>query len=153
MQMSKMREKSYKICIGRQDEYARAKSILNAGRHPTFIGRTMVERCAVNGGLIFLQIDDEDAAVVLINPRRNVLLVLNVIPKFRSLGVGKYLIDFLKPNFARVVESACSWFERNGYKKIGDLKPGRSLNTQVMVRENIIGLSGRIRRVLSQSQS
>lgn len=36
--------------MARSDEYARAKAILDAGRHPTYVGREQYANCVRNGG-------------------------------------------------------------------------------------------------------
>jgi GNAT superfamily N-acetyltransferase len=136
--------------LGRQAEYKRAKDLLNAGRHPTFIGRQMLSRCAEQGGLTFAVKDGRDIGVAMIGTRTSTLLVMCVHPEFRSLGVGGEFLSFLRPNFARVLESAVPWFTRQGYKAIGQMKQGRTLRTQVMVREELIGLGGRLRRVYGE---
>jgi len=133
---------------GRQGEYKAAKSLLNAGRHPAFIGRDVLVRNARNGGLFFAQHDGVDIAVALVNPRVSTLLVLNVHPDHRSHGLGRAFLEFVRPNFARVVENAVPWFEKNGYIAIGDMKQGRTLRTQIMVRGELPALAGRIQRLL-----
>ena len=148
MCMSEMRETSYKVIICRIDEYKRVKKMLNLGKHPTFIGQNLFYGAALNGGAFIFQLNSQDIAVSLVNTRKNILLVLNVLPKYRSLGVGKWILNFIKPNFARVLETTIPYFEKNGYIAIGVLKSGRSLNTQIMVKSNLIDLSGRLRKIL-----
>lgn len=143
---------SVDVVVGRADEYERVKRILDKGRHPTFIGRTLVAHCAGNGGLLFFREDDEDAAVAIVNARKNVLLVLCVAPKHRSKGLGGRIIDFVKPNWVRAVESAVPWFETRGYVGIGEWKQGRSLRTRVMVRENVRRLAGRLEARLATTK-
>lgn len=142
------------ILLGRENEYERAKRLLNAGHHPTFIGRNQISRQAKQGGLIFASVAEKkektDAAVALINVRNSTLMVLNVHPKFRSMGVGGEFLRFLRPNFARVVESAVPWFQKQGYLSVGALKQGRTLRTEVMVRAELVELSGKAWRVYSQ---
>lgn len=146
---------TYRVEIGRLDEYERIKRLLNRGRHPTFIGRAMVARCTHNGGLLFFVAENGvDAAAALVNPARGVLLVLNVEPAMRGRGVGEFALNYIKPNFARVVESAVPWFEARGYTAIGTWKQGRSLRTRVMVRAALPALAGRLRaRLGTQSVS
>lgn len=142
----------FTVSIGRIDEYKRAKTILNRGNHPAFIGHSPVERNAENGGLLFFQIEGEDAAVAVVNARKSILIVFNVLPKFRGSGLGKQIIEYLRPNFARVVESAVPFFIKCGYEPLGEMKMGQSLKTQIMVRSNLLGLSGRLRAVLDPGQ-
>lgn len=134
--------------VGRQNEYKAAKALLNAGRHPAFVGRDTVVKAAGNGGLLFAQHHGRDVAVAVVNARRSVLLVLNVHPSHRSHGLGAAFLAFMRPNFARVVEDAVPWFERQGYVAIGEPKRGRTLRTQIMVRGELPGLAGRVSRLL-----
>lgn len=133
--------------LGRPEEYDRAKRILNAGRHPTFIGRDLVRRNARNGGLLFFLVGEQDAAVAIVNPRISSLLVLCVRPEFRSQGVGKWAMAFLRPNFIRALESSVPYFERLGYVGFGKWKNGKTLRTRIMVRDEIRSLSGRLRQL------
>lgn len=147
MHMSEMRQEAYTIVIGRVTEYARAKRLLNIGKHPTFIGRDMLYRSALNGGLFFFQKDGKDVAVAMINPRLNILTVMNVLPEMRAKGLGKFIVNFLKPNWVRAIDSAKEFFEKNGYVSIGEPKQGRRFLTQIMVRKNLLNLSTRINRL------
>jgi len=131
------------------NEYDAFKKILNAGRHPTFIGREMYGRNCQNGGALFYDLDGKSIAVSLINPHFGILLVMNVRPEHRSHGLGNAILDFLMPNFIRAVEDKVDWFEKRGYRSIGDLKRGRSLNTQVLARSALFDLAGKISRVFS----
>lgn len=120
------------------------KHILNRGRHPTFVGRSMVERCAGNGGLLFFRAAGEDRGVALVNARKNVLLVMCVLPDARGIGLGTRMLEYIKPNFVRAVEMAVPWFEARGYEAIGEWKHGRALRTRVMVRRSVRALAGRL---------
>jgi len=82
--------------------------------------------------------------VSIVNPMKNVLLVLNVTPEHRSHGLGTAILRYVQANFARVLESAVPFFERNGYTCVGSLKHGNSLNTQVMIKSSLIPLAGRL---------
>ncbi len=137
-----------RIELGRPHEYARAKRLLNAGKHPTFIGRRQMERAALQGGLIFAVTAEGDAAVALISTRRGVLQALNVHPAWRSHGLGTWFLAFLKPNFARVVEHAEPWFERQGYVPCGDWHQGRRLRTRLMIRAGLMEVAGRVHRLM-----
>ena len=76
-----------------------------------------------------------------------VRLVLNVEPHHRSHGLGTAILKYVQANFARVLESAVPFFERNGYICVGALKRGNSLNTQVMIKSSLIPLAGRIAKL------
>ncbi len=134
----------FTVRIGRASDYDRAKQLLNKGRHPAFIGRTSLGRWAEQGGLVFATLEDQDIAVAAINTRNGTLMVLNIHPDHRSHGLGSVFIDYLKPNFARVVESAVPWFERQGYTALGEWKQGRSLRTRVMARNGLFDVAGRV---------
>lgn len=137
---------SWTVEVGAPGDYRRAKALLNAGRHPAFVGPGMVARAAAHGGLLFAVAGTgtrrQDAAVALVNPRNSTLLVLNVHPRRRGAGLGTAFLDYLRPNFARVLLSAVPWFQRRGHTPLGDPKPGRRFSTQVMVRRELIALAG-----------
>jgi GNAT superfamily N-acetyltransferase len=132
------------VDLGRKTEYQRAKRLLDKGRHPTFIGRHTLERAADQGGLIFATHDGFDIAVAIIGVRNGTLQVLNVLPAYRGKGVGSWFLNYLMPNFARVLESAVPWFEAQGYVCLGQPKQGRKLKTQIMVRRGLLAAAGRI---------
>lgn len=114
------------------------------------MGKNQVSRQAKQGGLLFAQVDGQDAAVAVINIHLGSLTVLCVIPDHRKRGLGSAFLKYLSPNFARVVESAVPWFEKNGYERVGKMKEGRTLKTQVMVRKELMTLAGRVKRVFAQ---
>jgi len=135
--------KSFCVVLGRVDEYERAKDVLNAGRHPTFVGRDMVSRNARNGGLLFFCWHGKDVAVALLDPKVSNLLVLNVHPMHRGHGLGRAAVRFVAPNFVRALESRVAFFESLGYCAVGSLKQGKTLQTQIMVRKDLLDLAGR----------
>jgi len=104
-------------------------------------------RNASNGGLFFFRVGGDDAAVALVNPRRNTLLVLNVLPQCRHSGLGAWIVRWLEVNWIRALEDTVSWFEKLGYRKVGRPKQGRRLRTQIMVREDLLTLSGRLQQL------
>jgi N-acetylglutamate synthase-like GNAT family acetyltransferase len=106
----------------------------------------MFKRIARNGGALFYEFDGEIVAISLINPRYGILNALNVSPTHREHGLGSAILNFLIPNFVRAIESKVSWFEKRGYRKIGKLKKGVSLNTQVMARSALFELAGNLRK-------
>ncbi len=141
---------AFALDIGAPSSYRRAKALLNAGRHPAFVGPNMAARCAAQGGLLFAVIgrgaNARDAAVALVNVHNSTLLVLNVHPSCRRAGFGAAFLQFLRPNFARVVTSAVPWFQRQGYTALGMPHCGHRLQTQIMVRQELLGLAGRAAR-------
>ena len=104
-----------------------------------------------NGGCTIFQYGGEDVALSIVNPMTNVLLVLNVSPQHRSHGLGTALLRYVQPNFARVLESAVPFFARNGYTKVGELKRGNKLNTQIMIKSSLITLAGRLSAIYAKS--
>lgn len=136
------------MVIGDAESYERAKRLLNAGKHPTFVGRDMVGRNAKNGGLLIFRVSGEDLGVMVVNARQNVLLVMTVHPAHRGHGLGAAMLEYCKPSWVRALESAAPWFVKRGYTPIGKLKQGRSLRTQLMVRAGLPKLAGRLKRVL-----
>lgn len=92
---------------------------------------------------------EQDVACAVVNPRSNVLLVLNVIPSHRGHGLGRAALRYLQCNFARVIESAVPFFEDCGYVCIGGIKSGNRFKTQIMVRSDLTELSGRIRAIFA----
>lgn len=139
--------KRFDVRMARQEEYSDFKRVLDAGRHPAFIGRSTFCRNANNGGALIYKLDGESVAVSLINPHFGILLALNVIPAHRSHGLGSSIMKFLIPNFARVIEIKVPWFESLGYRKIGNLKQGQTLRTQIMARAELFDLAGKLQRL------
>lgn len=137
-----------------EEDYAGFKRELDRGKHPTFIGKKMFERYAMNGGAIrFVSEDGACVAVVLINPRNSCLQALNVSPRFRGSGIGSEIMDYLIPNWVRAIDSKKEWFQRLGYKQVGQPKQGRQLKTWIMVREKLITLAGNISIALSTTSN
>lgn len=126
------------------------KKILDRGKHPTFIGPDNIKAAARNGGICFAMVEDDVCAVALVNPRVSQLNVLNVVPNHRGHGIGKAFLAYLACNFARVVEDKVPFFKSCGYIPIGEMKQGRTLKTQIMVRENLLSLAGRVRKILGR---
>lgn len=142
---------TFEVKLARPTEYAEFKKVLNVGRHPAFIGRGTFERNAMNGGALLYRLSGETVAASLINPHLGVLLALNVVPAHRSHGLGSAIVAFLVPNFVRAIESKVEYFKRQGYRPVGSLKRGVSLNTQVMAREALFSLAGRLRRMWGET--
>lgn len=134
--------------LGRAADYSRVRRLLDAGRHPSFIGPAKVEEVANRGGLHLAVVGQSDAALALINARAS-LIALCVHPDFRGHGLGGEFLAYLSPNWARVIEGTVPWFAARGFTPVGALKQGRKLRTQVMVRSDLIGLAGRLDRALA----
>jgi GNAT superfamily N-acetyltransferase len=128
-------------------DYKEFHQILSRGKHPSFIGRDIFYNKAKNGGCLLFKFKDEITAVSIINPHYGCLLVLNVIPRHRGHGLGRAIVNFLMPNFARVVEHKVDWFKNCGYIPIGKMKKGVSLKTQIMARKELFTLAGRIKNL------
>ena len=139
-----LRTSPHEIDIGGVDDYARAKSLLNKARHPTFIGRNQVTKLATNGGLIFFTRDGVDVGLVIVNVRTSTLIVMAVVRDEQNSGLGTAMLRYAKPNWIRAVESAVAFFEARGYVSIGDWKQGRSLRTRILARVGLFDLAGRM---------
>lgn len=146
------RFKNFDVHLLRVEEYALFKSVLNKGRHPAFVGKQTFSTNCINGGALSYVVSGNIAAVSLINPHYGTLIVLNVLPEFRGNGLGSSIVKFLMPNFVRALESRVPFFEKLGYKSIGKLKRGRSLNTQIMARKALFDLAGKLKRVWGDNE-
>jgi len=144
---------AFEVETGKVTEYRRAKNLLNAGKHPAFIGRDTVTKNARNGGLLFFLHAGIDCAVAVVNPRRNVLLVLNVIPSHRGHGLGTAAVKYMQCSFVRAIESKVPYFEAIGYTSIGDWKQGRTFKTRIMVKNGLMQLAGRVAALLSRDRA
>jgi GNAT superfamily N-acetyltransferase len=140
------------IKLARGEEYSIFKKVLNVGRHPAFIGKKTMQRNANNGGALFYIFENKIIAVSLINPHYGILLVLNVIPEHRGHGLGEAILNFLMPNFIRAIDYKISYFEKRGYRKIGDPKQGRRFKTQIMARTNLFSLCGKLNKIWGETR-
>ncbi len=141
----------FEVRLARADNYKEFKRVLDIGRHPTFIGRNCFGFNANNGGALLWIFNLEIVAVSLINPNKGILLAMNVHPDHRSHGLGSAMLQFLKPNFVRAIEDRVPWFVARGYRAIGKLKQGRSLKTQVLARDALFGLAGKLQAAFRQN--
>jgi len=138
---------NFDVRLARESEYKTFKRVLNIGRHPAFIGRDTFAHNSRNGGALIYEFEGQPVGVSLINPHYGILLALNVVPEHRSHGLGRAIMNFLIPNFARVIEDKVGWFEKQGYRRIGKLKQGQTLRTQIMAREALFHLAGKLQRL------
>lgn len=123
-------------------DYDRTKRVLNKARHPAFVGREQLTRWADNGGVIVWTMDGDDVAVSIVDTKRSVLMALSVVRQ--GEGIGARIIDYIRPNWARVVSGKVSWFERRGYECVGRPTKGATLETQLMVRKGLRALGSRV---------
>ena len=142
----------FDVRLARNSDYAAFKRLLDVGRHPAFIGRQCFATNADNGGALLYEFDGRVVAASLINPHYGILLALHVHPEHRGHGLGKSIMRFLMPNFARVVEDKVPWFESIGYVAVGKMKQGIRLRTQVMARAALFELAGRLQGRLRKTQ-
>ncbi len=145
--------RNFLVEIGRETDYRRMKTLLNTGRHPSFVGQSTCRSSAQQGGLIFATLEGVDVAVGLVKPAKSVFIALNVHPAHRSHGLGTAFLHYLRPNFARVIERNVPWFESRGYVPLGQMKQGKSLKTQIMVRGELIPLAGRLRAIFESGEA
>jgi GNAT superfamily N-acetyltransferase len=113
----------------------------------------MIASAAKNGGVFLFQFAGRDAAVAIVNPRLNVLLALAVTPSHQGHGLGSAVLRYLACNFARVESRAVGFFERNGFVSVGEPKKGKTLYTQIMVRDSLRSLAGRISAIYGASKT
>lgn len=135
---------SFLVQVGRTSEYRRAKKIFDHAKFPTFMGRETITRAAREGGLLFFTFNGEDVGVI-VNA-----LASAVEPAHQGHGLGSAMIRYHRPNFLRSTEEFVAFHERLGYTAIGEAKQGRKFKTWVMVRSDLINLSGRIRTVVGE---
>jgi len=120
------------------DEYDRGKKgVLDKAKHPGFIGREFMFRCATKGAVIVAVIDGRDVGIVCVD-HKGVLQTLSVIPSARKLGVGSALVQHVRAiaKFAKPIGDATAFFERNGYRPVGAAAVGQHGKhiTQLMQR-------------------
>ncbi len=140
----------FDVRLAREEQYPQFKKLLDQGRHPAFIGKDTFHKNAKNGGALFYELDGAAVAVSLINPHLGILLALNVRTEHRAHGLGAAIVNFLMPNFVRALESKVPWFEKLGYRSVGKLKRGVTLNTQVMARAALFDLAGKLAQAWSK---
>lgn len=120
----------------RPHEYARFKAVLNAARHPAFIGKLMFASAAAQGGALVYRMDGEDAAVSLSNVRSGILNVLSVDRKYQGRGFGQWIVGYLMPPAVRAIESAEGFFRRQGFVPVFRTQGHRHV-VVVMVSERV----------------
>lgn len=136
-------------------DYPEFKRIIDKGRYPGFMGRSTMQSNAVNGGALFYHVESEPdpIAVSLINPHLSVSLAIAVVPAHQRHGLGTAIVEYLRPNFRRVILENESWIRRcktSKYEPIGTPHKGRKFLTQLMVRSELIDIAGRAARVLKE---
>lgn len=136
-------------------DYKRFKRVLNAARHPTFIGPKQFKQLSNDGGaIVWVLVDDtsqREVAVSLVDVRRSCLIALSVAEP--GAGLGARVMEYLRPNWARVVSSKVEWFERRGFKCVGRPIKSRALMTQIMVRDYLKALGSRVRLLRGESDA
>jgi len=119
------------------DDYDRAKKVLNAAKHPGFVGRELFYRCATTGRACIAVVEEADLGVALI--AKDKLQALSVSLKAQGRGVGSALMAHLKPRWVSAIEEKVGWFERLGYRRVGASKVGANGKhaTQLMERSDL----------------
>ena len=51
------------------------------------------------------------------------------------------------------MEHKVKYFKKQGYKQIGKFKKGKSLRTAIMVKERLITMAGRLRKIFNIDKS
>jgi hypothetical protein len=95
----------------RPDEYDRAKKVLNAAKHPGFVGRELFYRCATTGQAVIAVLDTKDVGVALI--AKGKLQALSVDVRCQGHGVGAQLVNHLQPQWVQAIAEKISWFEKS----------------------------------------
>ena len=117
--------------------YERVKKVLDKSKHPGFLGREVVFRCAERGVVIVAALDDQDVGVVLVD-HKHTLGTLSVIPGARKHGVGGALVREARPfaRFVKAIADRVGYFERLGYRPCGAPTIGAAgkMLTQLMER-------------------
>lgn len=104
------------------DDYDRAKRVLNAARHPGFVGRELYHRCATTGICCLAVRDGIDLGVALVT--KDKLQALSVARVGQGGGVGSALMAEVKPRWVSSILERVAFFERLGYTKIGGPRVG-----------------------------
>jgi hypothetical protein len=119
------------------DDYERGKKILNAARHPGFVGRELMFRCATRGRVVAAVLDGVDVGIVCVDQKQT-LQTLSVIAAAQGRGVGGALVLHVRPFAAwvKAIEAKVPFFERLGYARHGAAEIGQSgkMATQLMRR-------------------
>ena len=113
-------------------------------RNDAVVGRDLIGRAALQGGLQFAEHQGRDVGVTVINPRTGVLQVLSIILSHQGHGLGSAMVNYLMPNIVRALSTVVPFFERLGYQCVGEPIQGKSLLTQVMVRARLFEIAGRL---------
>lgn len=137
--------------VGRAHEYHQLKRVLDRAYFPTFIGRQSVQMQVPNGGVTLYEYAGDTIGATVINVNLGILNVLAVVPEHQGHHLGRAILAYTRPNFARVIEQKVGWFEAHGYTSLGAMHMGRRFRTQVMVRGELMQLAGRARRLLMGS--
>jgi hypothetical protein len=101
-------------------DYDRAKSILNRGKHPGFVGRELFYRCATSGRAVVAVLDEQDVGVALVV--KDKLQALNT--PLQGRGIGSALMRHLRPRWVSSIEEKVSFFIALGYRRVGEAKVG-----------------------------
>lgn len=105
-------------------DYDRAKKILDAARHPGFVGRELFFRCSTTGSVTVATLDGTDVGVMMIAKHK--VQALSVIVKAQGHGVGAALVGHLKPRWVNAIGERVPWFEKRGYRCVGAPKVGQN---------------------------
>lgn len=120
------------------DDYDRAKRILNAARHPGYVGREMFQRAVTTGNATVAMIDGVDLGIAII--AKGKLCALSVILKAQGRGIGAALLARTRPRFITAIMDKVRWFEKQGYRSVGAPSVGANGKhaTQLLERETDI---------------
>lgn len=114
-------------------DYDRAKKILNAAKHPGFVGRELFFRCATTGQVAVAVDDDSDAGVAMV--AKGKLLALSVDVKCQGRGIGQALMARTQPEWVSAIAERIGWFEKLGFQAVGAPKVGQNGKTAVQLMQ------------------
>lgn len=135
---------AFQVRLGREADGKEFKRYADKWGYPTFLGPSVLNRSAKNGGMFFFEVDGECVAVFLANAINSTGLALAVDPTHRAHGMFRTVMEYVRPNFVRVIDKFVPLFTRIDYRPLGEPKQGRKFKTQVMVRGELMELAGRV---------
>lgn len=115
------------------DDYDRAKRVLNAARHPGFVGRELFFRCATRGTCTIAVMGGSDVGVALVSNDK--LQAMSVIRAAQGGGVGGALLAHVKPRWVNAIIERVPWFEKRGYRTVGGPRASQRGSTATQLLE------------------
>jgi hypothetical protein len=121
------------------DQYERGKKIFDKAKHPGFVGREYMFRCATRGRAIVAILGDQDVGIVLVDHKQT-LGALSVVVSARGARVGSALVTEVRPyaKFVKAISEKTAFFERLGYRAVVAAQVGQAgkQTTQLLERDD-----------------